>query len=129
MHQKNYFNYAENKDLRIQIIHLPYISSKEDERFVFTVILPNEGVSLDEVEQKLNSNLQLRQQLLSNKNATSSDVLLYLPKFKLETKYELEDTLRKLGMEDAFSDTKADFEGIIGKVADEDRIRINKVNE
>jgi len=128
MFQKDYFNYAENKDLRIQIAHLPYVSYKQGERFVFTVVLPNEGVPLDEIEQKLNSNLQLRQQILSKQNATSTDLLLYLPKFKLETKYELQDILLELGMKDAFSDTKADFEGIIGKVTDENRIRISKVN-
>jgi len=129
MFQKNYFDYAENKDLHIQIIHLPYISSKENEKFVFTVVLPNEGVLLDDVEQKLNSNLQLRQQLLSNENAASTDILLYLPKFKLETRYELQDTLYEMGMEYAFSDTKADFEGIVGEVTDKNRIRISKVNK
>jgi serpin B len=128
MFQTDYFDYAENKDLRIQIAHLPYQSSKEGERYVFTVVLPNEGVQLNEVEQKLNSNLKLRQQMLSKQNTTSTDLLLYLPKFKLETKYELQDILLQLGMEHAFSDTEADFEGIIGKADNHNRIGISKVN-
>jgi serine protease inhibitor len=129
MSQKEYHNYAENKDLHVQIAHLPYSNSSQDVRFVFTIVLPNEGVSLDEVEKKLTSNLQLRQQLLSDENAKSQELLVYLPKFKLETKYELKDILIELGMKDAFSEKKADFEGIIGKVNDENRIRISKVNK
>jgi serine protease inhibitor len=129
MSQKEYHNYAEYKDLHVQIAHLPYSNSSQDVRFVFTIVLPNEGVSLDEVEKKLTSNLQLRQQLLSDENAKSQELLVYLPKFKLETKYELKDILIELGMKDAFSEKKADFEGIIGKVNDENRIRISKVNK
>jgi len=128
MFQQERFNYAENKDLNIQIVHLPYLNPIEGRSFVFTVVLPNEGVQLDEVEHKLNSNLRLRQQLLSKQNATLTELLLYLPKFKIEAKYELQDILRKLGMELAFSDTKANFGGIIGKITDENRIRISKVN-
>ena len=128
MYQKYYHDYAENKDLCVQIAHLPYKSSSQGGRFVFTVVLPNEGVQLDEVEQKLASNLQLRQQVLNNQNAKSQELFVYLPKFNLETKYELGDALIEMGMKNAFSDKKADFGGIIGKVTDANRMRISKVN-
>lgn len=129
MSQKKTFKYAENKDLRVQIIHLPYLSSNADKQFVFSIILPNEDVQLNEVEQKLNTNLLLKQQLLSNENATPTYVSLHLPKFKLETKYSLQDVLTQMGMEDAFSDFKADFEGIVGQLTSKNRIRISKVNK
>ena len=128
MYQQTYHDYAENKDLHVQIAHLPYSSDSQDVRFVFTIVLPNKGVSLVEVERKLTSNLQLRQQILSNESATSAELEVYLPKFKLETSYELSDILVELGMKDAFNDKKADFEGIIGKVNDANRICISKVS-
>jgi serine protease inhibitor len=128
MYQQAYHAYAENKDLHVQIAHISYSSDTQDMRFVFTVVLPNKGVSLAEVEKKLTSNLQLRQQILSNESTTFEELEVYLPKFKLETSYELSDILVGLGMEDAFNDKKADFEGIIGKVNDANRICISKVS-
>jgi hypothetical protein len=51
-HQKEKFLYPENKDLRIQIAHIPYKSNNPEVQFVFTVILFNRDVQLEEVEQK-----------------------------------------------------------------------------
>jgi serpin B len=41
-------------------------------------------------------------------------VTVYLPKFKLETRYELNPTLKTLGMKQAFMFPGADFSGIDG---------------
>lgn len=40
------------------------------------------------------------------------DVEVYLPRFKLEIKYELNSLLKSLGMTDVFSQIKADLSGI-----------------
>ncbi|CAF1526425.1 unnamed protein product, partial [Rotaria sordida] len=61
MHQREKFAYAENNDLRVQIVHVSYKSEDKDTEFVFTVILPNRGVQLDVVEQKLASQPNLMQ--------------------------------------------------------------------
>ena len=127
MHDQRSYQYAENKELHIQIAHIPYKTSEKGERFVFTVVLPNKGVNLDDVEKKLNSNSQLRQKLLSHQNSTSQELDLYLPKFRLEMTYELGDILAGLGMKDAFDKEKADFEGMVGKVTNNNRISISKV--
>jgi serpin B len=42
----------------------------------------------------------------------TNDVQVVLPKFQIETKYELNDTLATMGMPDAFIATKADFTGM-----------------
>ncbi|CAF5188225.1 unnamed protein product, partial [Rotaria sp. Silwood1] len=89
MHQKEKFDYAENKDLHVQIAHLPYKSDSHDVQFVFTVILPKQGVSLDEVEQKLTSKPDLMQQVLNGENTTRQELQLYLPKFKMEATFVL----------------------------------------
>ncbi|CAF0939621.1 unnamed protein product [Rotaria sp. Silwood1] len=127
MYKKESYNYVDNKDLHVQIAHLPYRSSDQYLKFVFTVVLPYEGIELNNVERILMSNPKLRQQVLNMESAPLTDLSLYLPKFKLETKYELKDILISLGMKDAFSDRKADFKDIIGTITDENRICISKV--
>ncbi|CAF2880745.1 unnamed protein product [Rotaria sp. Silwood2] len=118
MYQKEKFGYAEDSYLHVQIAHLPYRSDNYDVEFVFTIILPKQGVTLDEVEQKLTSKPGLMQQVLSDENTTRKELLLYLPKFKMEAAFELNDVLIQLGMVNAFIDTKADFTGIVSKQDD-----------
>ncbi|CAF2055566.1 unnamed protein product [Rotaria magnacalcarata] len=127
MFQKTNFNYAENKDLQIQIAHLPYKNMDSSGVFIFTIVLPHEGVNLNEIEGKLMSNTKLMHDVLSFDNANSIELSLYLPKFKMETKYELGDMMISLGMKDAFDEKKANFKGIIGTIKDENRIAITKV--
>jgi serine protease inhibitor len=128
MYQKGKYAYIENKDLRVQVAHLPYKSDSNEVQFVFTVILPNEGVQLNEVEQKLASKPDLMTTLLSHQGTTTQELLLYLPKFKMEATFNLNDVLIKLGMQDAFSDSKADFTGIVSKEDDAAGLYISKVN-
>ncbi|CAF1312622.1 unnamed protein product [Rotaria sordida] len=111
MHQREKFAYAEDNDLHVQIIHVPYKSENKDIEFVFTVILPNRGVQLDVVEQKLASQPDSMQKLLSHQNTRTEELHLYLPKFKMEATFELSDILQQLGMKDAFSSYKANFTG------------------
>lgn len=42
-------------------------------------------------------------------------VVVFLPRFKLEEDYDMNDVLCKLGMTDAFEEGKADFSGISSK--------------
>jgi serine protease inhibitor len=127
MYQKAKYPYAENKDLGVQVAHLPYKSSSRDVQFVFTVILPNQGVQLVDVEQKLSSKPDLLQQVLSNRGTKTEELLLYIPKFKMESTFELNEVLKQLGMQDAFEPV-ADFTGIVSKDVDSAGLSISKVN-
>ncbi|CAM4743690.1 unnamed protein product [Rotaria magnacalcarata] len=127
MFTKEKYLYGENKDLRVQIAHLPYKSDNTHVQFVFTVILPEKGVSLDSVEQKLSSKPQLLQQILNDGYTRTEELLLYLPKFKMEASFELSDVLKKLGMVNAFSDSAADFTGIVSKKDDPAGLYVSKV--
>lgn len=127
MYQKENFPYAENEDLKIQIAHLPYESNDYRTQLVFTVILPNHGVRLEAIEEKLTSNPQLMKEILSHENTTSEELLLYLPKFKMETTFQLNDVLIKLGMQNAFSDQCADFTGMVKKEGMRDNLYISTV--
>ena len=72
-------------------------------------------------------------ELYKNINATEQDVNIFLPKFKFETNYELNDILSAMGMTDAFALPPAGFSGIsvkkdlyITKVIHEAVIEVNE---
>jgi serpin B len=94
---KEIFKYAQFDGL--QAIELPY--SGDDLSMV--VLLPKRESSLKQMLQSLNIK-ELDTQLRALKN---QKVELWLPKFKLETSYELKDVLMQMGMKAPFN--RADF--------------------
>ena len=120
----NKFNYTETD--KLQILELPY---KENDLSMI-ILLPKQGYFYDkeglkeynytlaDIEPDLtaeNLNLWLSQLKPVNIN-------VYLPKFKLETKYFMKKTLSEMGMPTAFT-PEADFSGIVKG----DKIWIDKV--
>lgn len=89
-----------------QAIALPY----KGDRLEMIVLLPREVDGLPALEKKLTAKFftETREQLRDTK------AKLWLPKFKLEESYEMNDTLIAMGMTDAFSAEKADFSGMTG---------------
>ncbi|CAF3464360.1 unnamed protein product [Rotaria sp. Silwood1] len=67
------------------------------------------------------------QQVLSDESTTRQELLLYLPKFKMEATFVLNDVLIQLGMKNAFSASKADFTGIVSEQDDRNGLYISKV--
>jgi len=94
--------YFENKEL--QFIAKPYKNTD----LSFCVILPKKLFGLKKVESKLSSNFLT--QLLDSANYTKTNI--YLPKIKIDKTIKLKESLKKLGLKNAFS-KKADFSGII----------------
>ncbi|UJR30870.1 hypothetical protein I4U23_018383 [Adineta vaga] len=127
MYKKEKYAYVENSKLHVQVAHLPYKSDSPDVQFVFTVILPNQDVSLSDVEKQLTSKPELLQSLLDHREATTQELLLYLPKFKMEASFTLNDVLQQLGMRNAFDPSSADFTGIVSKEDDAAGLYISKV--
>lgn len=102
MNQQDFFSYAEGDGY--QVIELPYAGSQ----FAFTVILPDEGV-FDAVESALDAaTLDAALAGFSNR-----ELILALPKFEFEYSASLADTLKTLGMTDAFDANLADFSGML----------------
>lgn len=101
MNQKATYAYYANADL--QMIDLPY----GDRSFSMTIILPKTNVAIDQFA----ANLTQQQWNLLVEQLDSTEVELYLPKFKLEYEKRLNDELIALGMGIAFSDC-ADFSHI-----------------
>jgi serpin B len=98
------FNYTETDEL--QILELPY---KGDEMSM-VILLPKDKVEIDNIVNSIDEeNYSEWIDIMSGRK-----VNIYLPKFKFETSYELNDYLISLGMENAFG-AQADFSGIDGR--------------
>ena len=100
MHQKSSFNYNENQTM--QIVELPY----GNQAFSMIVLLPKEGNKLADVTQEL-QNSNSWGNLVSGLRSTQVD--LYLPKFKTEYSRVLNDVLEKMGMGIVFETLAAVF--------------------
>jgi len=101
---KDRFNYTETEEL--QILELPYNGNE----ISMIILLPKDGIELSDVVNSMNKNVLSG--WINSMNDTELDI--YLPKFKFETKYNLNEYLRGLGMEKAFT-YEADFSGINGE--------------
>ncbi len=104
MTQSEKFGYLQREGL--QILSMPYLG----EELSMIVLLPAETDGLAALEDSLTLaklNIWLRS-LIEEK------VIVFFPRYKIEKKCFLADTLSAMGMKDAFSD-KADFSGMNGR--------------
>ena len=75
-------------------------------QIAMTIILPNEGVHIDEIESSLNS--QVLSVIFADLNQNVK-VNVFLPKFKFEQSIDLSDILSAMGAVDMFDALKANF--------------------
>jgi serpin B len=100
------FPYAANRD--IQMLSLPY-TAKDNNGLSMVILLPRHNDISAAVPYLDPANLSALEQ-----NASTRQVKVYIPKFKIEAQYSLAGTLSAMGMPTAFSDS-ADFSGMDGK--------------
>ncbi len=81
-------------------------------RFAFAALLPNEDVSIDDYIASLSGEKLMKIFSSAKKN---EEVDVKMPKFKAEYSTQLIDTLKKMGIEDAFDRKSADFSSLIDK--------------
>ena len=99
MSQTADFNFSYNKTF--QALELPY----EGDELSMLILLPTESDGLPTLEKDLT--LERVNELQFNKQ----EVMVFLPRFKLESTFSLGDTLASMGMPLAFS-RQADFSGM-----------------
>ncbi|XP_078606181.1 leukocyte elastase inhibitor-like isoform X3 [Branchiostoma floridae x Branchiostoma japonicum] len=99
------FNYGVFEELKCRVLEVPYVE-KELSMLIF---LPDAVEGIKDLESSLTA---ATLQTVSSK-MYSTKVNLLLPRFKLEQEFGLGDTLKKMGMGEAFSDA-ADFSGMSG---------------
>jgi len=114
MTQKNHFGYMENDNL--QMLELPYTGKLQDTKGFFG----NEELSMIILLPRTRDGLARLENLLSVANFDRwlgdlwrQKVEVFLPKFQINTGFELSKTLAAMGMPDAFN-KKSDFSGIDG---------------
>ena len=103
MYQRNDFRYTEGADY--QAVELPYKGGNGD--LAMVIVLPAAG-SFADFEDALDA---ARVQSVLDPPFTQ-EVILEMPSFRLESDFELSDTLREMGMPNAFIPGVADFSGI-----------------
>lgn len=113
MFKQDQYNYGELPDINAKFIEIPYKGNS----ISMVIILPDEVNGLAEVEKKIKSiNLN---DILSH--GYEQEVKLFLPKFKIESKINLNTPLKKIGLTDMFSDY-ANFSGIV-----DEQVAVSKV--
>jgi len=105
MYQKGSFRLIE-KDT-FNAIAMPY----KGKSLTMVVVLPQQVDGLAGLEKELSVE-KLDAWLAELDSVSEQDVMLYLPKFKLETGYDLVPACTALGMKDAFAPAAADFTGM-----------------
>jgi len=108
MKKTDKYDYYEND--KMQVISLNY---KEDNMEAI-IILPNQYVLYDKTIDAFINDLTLKDYEKMIKKMKNTKVTLHLPKFEIEYQNDLSETLKDLGMVQAFSDT-ADFSSMIDK--------------
>lgn len=103
MMQDTSFPYADlTSRIGARMVHLPFQNSN----LTFTILLPNKGVKLADVEANLTSSVL-------NAPTTKENLFLWIPKWKLEFESKLETVLKtKMKLTDVFDENKANLKGI-----------------
>jgi len=95
-------NFTQTENM--QVLRMPY----EGDRLSMLVLLPNDKDGLSELEESLTVE-NLKQW---NDQLNPGQIHVYMPKFKLETTYDLVGPLSAMGMPTPFFEGVADFGGI-----------------
>lgn len=94
--------YHETKDL--QVLELYYVGGD----ISMLILLPKDQEGLESVEDSMSM-----QKLDSIRNSmTLQPLTVQIPKFEFEAKYDLVSSLENLGVNDAFDENNADFQGM-----------------
>ncbi|KAJ8681874.1 hypothetical protein QAD02_017666 [Eretmocerus hayati] len=108
MHKEDVLVHGFLDGLKATYVVLPY----ENSNLKMIIVVPQEINGLDHIEANLESlNID---ELITGKNVEPEFISLFLPKFKIESEIDLEETLKKLGMTDMFQNA-ANF----SKISDE----------
>jgi len=103
MTQKHEYRYGQDGSL--QVLELPYAG----EDLSMVVLLPREPGGLGKLETALTAENLDRW----TRRLWETEVEVFLPRFEVTLPFRLDDTLKSMGMIDAFS-AKADFSGMAG---------------
>lgn len=105
MHRRGSFRYGENP--QAQLLAMPY----EGNGLEMVLLLPRQRNGIATLEASLNAT-NLASALGAMRN---EEVNVAMPRFKIASAFGLGDTLKSLGMRNAFDPARADFSGMDGR--------------
>lgn len=111
MIQKEHFGLAETDAFKA--LEIPYAGDS----LSMLILLPAGSNSLASVEKNMTADM------LTGLNLNEQELMVQIPKYKIESAFGLGDTLSEMGMPLAFNEQRADFSGMDAK----DQLYINKV--
>jgi serpin B len=106
MNRQGHFGYFENDELQTLVI--PY----RENQLQMIILLPRKRDGIDRLE----SRLAPASFAAWTSKTRSEEVKVAMPKFKMSGAFKLTETLRALGLEDAFDAARADFSGMDGRL-------------
>ncbi|XP_027240949.2 serpin B9-like [Cricetulus griseus] len=106
MRQKDTFHLAYVNEVQAQVLLMPY----EGMELSMVVLLPDDGVDLSKVENSLT--FEKLTAWTRPYFMKSTDVEVFLPKFKLQEDYDMGSVLQRLTMMNVFQEDKADLSGM-----------------
>ncbi|XP_008941304.1 PREDICTED: leukocyte elastase inhibitor-like [Merops nubicus] len=108
MYQKGTFKLGYIEEMNAQVLELPYAQKS----LSMTILLPGDMADgstsgLEQIESTMTyENLTL---WASSEHMFETTVEVYLPRFKLESTFNLNEVLQEMGMTDIFTESKADL--------------------
>ncbi|KFQ53182.1 PREDICTED: heterochromatin-associated protein MENT-like [Nestor notabilis] len=112
MCMRNTFPVLIMETLNFKIIELPYVKHELSMFILLPDDIKDTTTGLEQLERELT--YEKLSEWTDSKKMTETLVDLYIPKFTLEERYELNDNLKSMGMRSAFS-SNADFSGMAEK--------------
>ncbi|XP_054394024.2 serpin B6 isoform X1 [Pongo abelii] len=109
MFQKSTFQMTYAKEILTKILLLPYVG----EELNMIIMLPDENTDWKTVEKELSYERFI--EWTTPHKMFEEKVEVFLPRFKLEENYNMEDVLRSMGMVDTFEEGRSDFSGMSSK--------------
>ncbi|XP_021785895.2 serpin B6-like isoform X1 [Papio anubis] len=109
MFKESVFKMTYVRKISSQILVLPYVGKELN----MIILLPNEDTDLKMVEKKLSYERFI--EWTNPDKMHEREMEVFLPRFKLEETYNMEDVLRSMGMVDAFEQDRADLSGMSSK--------------
>ncbi|XP_063779099.1 serpin B5-like isoform X2 [Pseudophryne corroboree] len=98
------------KELNLVILDIPFAGKHISMLILMSKNTEDDSAGLEKLEQDLTLENYLN--WTNPSMMANSKVKLTLPKFKIESSYDLKDNLRSLGINDAFDEEVADFSGM-----------------
>ncbi|NXJ07549.1 SPB10 protein, partial [Odontophorus gujanensis] len=112
MYMRHTFPVLIMEKMNFKMIELPYVKHELSMFILLPDDIKDSTTGLEQLERELT--YEKLSEWADSKKMSATLVDLHLPKFSLEDRYDLSDTLRSMGMASAFN-SNADFSGMAGE--------------